>query len=189
MTTDARTSKFAIDSIMDKEMAWAIEQKRGCKVDDDNAFTMRVTIVGPGGQLARVPLQWTSMDDKHRKMEVLSDVCRHTYARAAIITTDTRYLLFEEFCKHFKLAFPMTNEKVFRDDYSRIMADYNYEMERLPRQLWQEALNVVAYGPRIAKMMLAKYSIVNRAYVFEPPETIGNSEERVEVGMIPAWWQ
>ena len=80
-----------IDGIMQEEMTWAVKQKRGCKIDDENAFSMRVTIVGPDGQLARVPMQWHSMDDKYKKMEVFveslrtrSGACRHRHHRYSL---------------------------------------------------------------------------------------------------------
>jgi hypothetical protein len=177
-----------IESIMKHEMAEAIRQKRACRIDDENAFAMRVSIVGPGGQVAEVPfMQWKNRDEKRLKMHILSALCKKVSATAALVVSDARYIVPEAFCEHFKLPFPQT--ETFWDDYQRVMADFDYDMENLPRQLWEEALMVVAYGPRVTKMMMAKYSVVNRVYVFEPSEMMpGGDHGKTQVEMIPAWW-
>ena len=89
--------KVDIEELMQTEMRLAIEQKRRNPKDDD--FKMRIQIVGPGGSVADVPLQWTSHEDKERKMFILSLLCGKVSAVAAIVTTDTRRLHSENFCK------------------------------------------------------------------------------------------
>lgn len=175
-----------IEKIMQAEMDLAVTKKSACKVDEEDAFAMRVSIVGPDGRVMEVPhMQWRSNKEKRLKMLILSALCQKVSATAALVMTDARYLVPEEFCKHFNLPFPQTEN--FWDDYTRIMADYNYEMGRLPRNLWEESLIVVAYGPRIAKMMMTRYTVVDRAYVFEPSVMMPESGE-THVDMIPAWW-
>ena len=172
-----------IKEIMTQQMNLAIEQRRGQKEADD--FKVQIKIVGPGGSVADVPLQWGSDHDKKLKMAVLSHLCERVSAVAAIVTSDTRRLDSKAFCKYFNLQY--SDSKAFLKDYHRIMADYNFEMGRLPRETWKDALHVIAYGPRIKKMMMSRYTMGADGFVFEPAQ-LAEESDTIEVGLIPAWW-
>jgi len=173
-----------ISTLMQLEMAAAIEQKRKLGTGDDN-FRMSIKIVGPGGSVADVPLQWSSMQDKYLKMGILSHLCEHVSAVAAVVTSDVRRLNSKAFCSRFKLDY--ADSAMFKKEYDRIMADYNHEMVNLPRETWEESLFVVAYGPRTKKMLVAPYAVVGGGFMFERPE-FANEDAELEVGLIPAWW-
>jgi hypothetical protein len=177
-----------LDLLLQEEIMWAIAQKQKCPVDEPEAFAMRVKVIGPIGQIANTPLQWGSMEQQHAMMAALSEVCKRTYAQAAIITTDIRYLLPEQFCEHFGLPMPTpATLKQWNKERERVMKPFNYEFGKLPRHTWEEALMATAYGPRVSKMVTAKYQVQGNGFVFQPPERLPDNGG-LQVCMLPAWW-
>ena len=178
--------------LLHDESAWAIETKRKSDIRDDDTFPQRIKIVGPNGEIARTPLlTWRSEAEKYRVMAVVSECCKLAFAQAVVVTTDTRYLLTDEFSDHFGIARP-TEETMdaWMKERFRVMKPYNHYMGNLPRHLFAEMLTVVIYGPRIKRMATVKYTLKDTAFAFEPVHLIdgANGVDKLQLNMIPAWW-
>jgi hypothetical protein len=175
-------------ALLAEEMDWAISQKRRLGVEaGDNSFQMRVRIVGPNGELATTPLSWTSMDEKYRAMAALAEVCRITFARAAMVCSDVRTLNTEAFCVRYGVVRPQDDMDGFERGRLRVMEEQigSLSFEDLPRDLCIEALMVFIKGPKVQLAQVCGYSVVDGVYVFEKPVDL---DGRVTIGMLPEWW-
>jgi hypothetical protein len=174
------------DAMLRDEMDWAIAQRRQIRGEDE--FTMRVKIVGPHGEVAVAPLQWTSGPEKRRAMSVLSATCCLVGALAAIIVSDSRFLDIPAFCKYFQIAEPQAGSfDAFERDRQRIMQGYDFYMGNLPRETFKEALVVAIRGPRVCRISTVEYTVADEEFTFL--SAVSARDGAVEVQMLPAWWQ
>ena len=174
--------------LLHSEMAWAMERKRERPGED--AFLMRVRIVAPGDQVVDTPLSWGSHQEKRLAMRVLSKVCEQMFAQAAVIVSDTRYLNVSAFCSHFGIPAPQQpgDFASFERERLRIMEPYEFDMGKLPRSTWEEALMVAIKGPKVNLMATTRYVAAAGMMSFEPMISAGDLDGKVEINMLPTWW-
>jgi hypothetical protein len=173
------------DKLLDDEMDWAIAQRRALGPGNDD-FQMRVQIVGPVGQIAKTPLQWTSEQEKHKCMYVLAEVCRITVAQAAIVTSDIRRLEVDAFCKHFGIAPPTPSTlDAFERERQRVMKPFDFYMGNLPPHLYADALMCFAYGPAVKKIRCCEYRASDGRLIFDPQLS---QVTGLQIDMLRPWW-
>jgi hypothetical protein len=177
-------------ALMLEEMDWAIAQKIALGIKRGDDFKMRVKVVDQDGAVGLTPARWHSRDEMHAMMETLSRVCGTISARAAIITSDARFMQVKAFCEHFAIELPTSeNIKAWEKKRRSIMRSYDNEMSKLPRPLWSEALMVGVKGPGVEKGLVSHYRVADDKYVFDPPTFNDDAEMIWSVKMLPAWWQ
>jgi hypothetical protein len=174
------------DELLREEMGWAMRQKRN--VIGDEQFTMRVKAIGPGGQIAKLPIVWRNEDEKRRAMWAVSRVAKDTLSQAVMVTSDARFLNTTGFCKRFGIAEPtVATLEEFNRERFRVMKGFDDYMGNLPNDCYYENLIVAIRGPQVCRMASTRYALVNGALVFEPMDDNKNATT-LRMDLIPAWW-
>jgi len=177
------------DSLLDAETEHAIAKKRSLNPKTED-FKPRCIIVGPGGEIAMLPiLGWG--EDRYRFMNAVSQTAKAAEAQAVMLTTDMRKLEPEAFCEHFGVPIPTRKTiKEFQVNYRRILEDHNNTMANLPRACWSEMIIVAIYGPRVKIAKLIDYTWTDDGtYTFAEPMIVKDeAAQQLQIGIIPAWW-
>jgi hypothetical protein len=181
-------SEEQIDEMLDHMMKVGKyhRQRDGYKSE---TFVPVANVIGPSGEQGLMPLRFKNNKEKYMLTAALSAAARDAGAAAIAIVTDVRYVLFADFCKHFRVA----KTADYQEAYLRILNDqFGGEMVNLPRELWREALTVAIKGPHIvpARMKMAFYreGAGDTVEWYEDSEKFEEGKGYAEFGLIPDWW-
>jgi hypothetical protein len=175
------------NDLLSMEFKRAKKQREEMLYDDH--FKMRITLVGPTWQRARLPFVWTSSDEKREMMAKVAYLARAMEAKGVLITSDARFIMSEDFTAHFKMeAHTAENSKVWMEEYDRIMKRYDYEMVNLPRHVWRETILVALKTPQFGdEWKTQPYTKSGNRIMWLPVEE-GMEGASVETKMLRNWW-
>lgn len=193
---DYDTDAAFLQALVEQEFAWAKKQKRQIKYTDD--FKMRVTVVGPGWQVARLPNTWSEREEMRELLAKTAYLAKALKNKAVMVASDARFTEAEAFIEHFKLPQigPEYTGEQFRNDYHRILKEHGGLMQNLPRHVWGEVVMVGlkadpscgVTGP-IARFQ--PYTRQGAGIMWLPAEGPFSQDRnsRSEMGMIQDWWE
>jgi hypothetical protein len=166
------------------------------KYSEDKKMAQCAGIVGEGASTSgMIPMFWKDEEEKRRLFLALSMTAKQTNAKAVFLIADSRWTNSTLMCEHFNLPNPLNKgDKGFEDfkrEYQKVMSRHNYEIRRLPRHLWNEAVIVALKGPGIKPILrLASYVEGKRDTVewLKEPPIKPDDESRAQINLLPDWW-
>lgn len=173
------------DAVLKEEMDAAVMQRIRLKGDDE--FQMSVKVVGPAGQIASTGLMWRDEAEKHFVMALVAKGCMVLNAQAVIVTSDSRFLDNEVFCKRFNVPRPEVDFEGFDRERRRVMAGFKNYYGNLPSDCYRDALIVAAKGPSICRLMSTAYRWSEGGFVFAKTEE--QTKGILQMNLIPTWWK
>jgi hypothetical protein len=161
------------------------------KYSAEEAFIPKVMLIGPEDEVFAIPAGWRDEQEKYAMMRAAAEAARKLFAQAIMLASDTRWVLSDVFCEHFKIEPPNGTEagfKAYQQRYLAILREYDGQMKNLPRQLWQEAVMVAIKGPRCGThTRMAPYDQGPGDTVHYLP--LEKHDSRSQMNLIPEWWQ
>jgi hypothetical protein len=143
-----------INELLAAEMAWAMCEREKLPFSASNGFRPRVTIIGPGGQLARVPCEWGSRDEMHQSMARIAVAARLTGAQAVMLASDSSAMDVAKVAEFLGLPVPVPGEPdslaAFSREYAKVFNGdlLNRDMRNLPKEYWVDSIIVAIKGPK-----------------------------------------
>lgn len=189
---DYGTDDEFLDALLEDESAFAKRSREQARYNIEDVKP-RVSLIGPSFQTVRLPLAWQSMDEKYHTMYIAGLLAKVTGAKGVMVMSDSRWLKSEDFCHHFKLSVPRTEEgsKAYYEEYRKILKRYGGEMGNLPRHLWSEAMLVVLKTRTNVRVKTQLYTRGSGTGVMWLPDQIKQdigSTATYEDRLIPDWW-
>lgn len=186
-------SENDVNELLVAEIAWAKGEREKLRFSSDG-FSPRVTIIGPGGQIAHLPAPWGSRNEMHESMASIAAVARAIDAQAVMLASDWSAMDPHKVAEFLGLPVPEASSPdytdVFRREYSKVFNGdlLNRDMRNLPSHLWTDCMLAVMKGPNIpATGITAKYSkgagdvVVWDAQKVEPAV--------YEFNLLPDYWK
>jgi hypothetical protein len=181
-----------VTTLLDKLMMIAKLDRARFKYSEEEAFMPKVMIIGPNDESCVTPANWRNEQEKYAMMRAATEAARRLFAQAIVVVSDTRWIMSDVFCEHFKVEPPNGTREGFdayQKHYLAILHKHGGEMKNLPRQLWQEAVTVAIKGPRCgAHVRMAPYDCGPGDKVHYLPPEPREGEQRIQMNLIPEWW-
>lgn len=159
---------------------------------DETAFSAKVTIFGPRGEVGTVPCGFNQRT-KHPMMQAVSEVCKTVFAQALILQTAGTFADVPTLGKHMNLNVPDPRDRQKMDYFEEKMWAWiksNYgepRIAKLPPHLRYDCIMFFAMGPKVPIIGGAiQYRWENGVLVSsdKPMDGMG-----VQSSLIPRWWQ
>jgi hypothetical protein len=159
----------------------------------EEAFVPKIAIIGPNDESFVAAATWRNEQQKYAVMDVAAETARKLFAQAIVLASDTRWVLSDAFCDHFKIQPPSAENggiAGYKQRYLAILNEHGGQMKNLPRQLWKEAVTVGIKGPRCGShCRMAPYDRGPNDQVHYLPVDMSQENHRYEMNLIPEWWQ
>lgn len=180
-----------LDGIADNLLQIAKQVRAGFRYSEDDRMVAMAALILGDGEVRLTPLPWGDQAAKHKRLGEVARTARREGAIAIALISDARWVKSDSFCAYFGLPGVKEMEvEVFKGCYAKILGGYGGEMQRLPRQLWTEAVVVSLKGPGVEpRIRMAGYVEGRRDRVeWLPAVERDDAHTRVEVNMLPDWW-
>jgi hypothetical protein len=160
----------------------------------EEAFVPKFAIIGPNDEVSMGVALWRNEQEKYAMMSAVAETARKAFAQAIVLVSDTRWVMSDVFCKHFKIEPPASltpeNLKAYQKQYLAILREHDGQMKNLPRHLWREAVMVAIKGPRCGThTLMAPYDQGPNDSVHYLPVEMPQGDRRQQMNLIPEWWQ
>jgi hypothetical protein len=181
-----------VKAMLNKLMLVAREDRASIPYSKDEGFVPKLMLIGPNDETYVTAVGWKNEADKYAMMRAAADVARETFAQAIVLVSDTRWVMSDVFCAHFKIEGPDGSRegfKAYQKRYLDILREHGGQMKNLPRQLWNEAVMVAIKGPRCGTdTLMAPYTQgPGDKVLYLPPKERGE-DYRHHLKLIPEWW-
>jgi hypothetical protein len=161
------------------------------KYSEDEKMAQCAGIVCDGFQPSTmIPMLWKDEEEKRRMFLALSMTAKAADAKAVFLIADSRWTLSTAMCEHFNIKPPGKNDfEEYKRIYGEVMKRYNFEIKRLPRHLWKEAVMVALKGPGIKPILrLASYVEGKRDSVEWLKNEPFEGNDFTQINLLPDWW-
>ena len=180
-------------ALVDAELLYAKAERSRFPFQEggDSQTRPRISIIGPGGQLARLPVLWDNPTEKRRIFARVTLIAKATRAQAVMLCSDMSFAEAGKVLEHFKeevAAQPGSPEylKQVQAAYLRLQEKHlGGSLSNLPRHLFSHAVGAALKGEELGHIgRMVRYVDDGGKVRFEDE----NLEGKFRLEGIGDWW-